>query len=116
MRVAKALGLFASYALWRGTGLRPAGRVLVRALGSDDENLRTLAGILLVRAGRRSAPLLQAALDNREHLPIVLTIVGSLGDRRLEPLLRRFAEDTDRSVADSARQALRVLDEGQKRD
>jgi hypothetical protein len=72
--------------------------------------------MLLVRAGSRSALLLQEALDNREHLPAVLTIVGDVGDRKFEPQLHRFSEDPDQYVADSARYALRVLDQSQKRD
>ena len=73
--------VLASRALWTKAGLRPAGRHLVRALGSEDEDVRTLAGMSLVQAGKRSEALLEEALERREHLPIVLTILGSDGGR-----------------------------------
>ena len=100
----------ASHALWRATGSRPAGRTLVHALASDDQNVRTTAGMLLVKAGKRAEPLLAEALARRENLPLVLTILGDIGDRDLEPQLRRFSEDHDPRVARAARDALRVID------
>jgi hypothetical protein len=113
MKLGKALGVFAANAVWRATGLQMAGRALVRALGSTDENVRTIAGIFLVRAGRKSEPLLQEALDKRENLPVVLTIIGSIGDRKLEPQVRQFINDRDTVVANAARDALRLLNAGQ---
>lgn len=82
---------------------------MVRALGSSNANIRTIAGILLVRAGRRAEPLLEEALARRENLPMVLSILGDIGDRKVEPELRRFAEDGDPQIAQAARDALRVL-------
>ena len=100
----------ASNAVWRATGSRPAGRALVRALAADDQNVRTTAGMLLVKAGKRAEPLLAEALARRENLPLVLTILGDIGDRELAPHLRRFSEDDDPRVARAARDALRVID------
>ena len=110
MKLAKAAGLFAVNAAWRATGLRSAGRALVRALGSDDENVRTIAGMFLTQSGRKSVPLLREALDRRENLPMVLTILGSIGDRESEPEIRRFINDPDPDAAKAARDALRMLD------
>ena len=101
--------VFACAAAWRATGLRVAGRVLVRALGSEDENVRTIAGMFLVKAGKRSQPLLQEALGKRESLPIVLTILADIGDRKFERELQQFCQDEDPRVARAAREALRVL-------
>ena len=113
MKLGKALGVFAANVVWRATGLRLAGRALVRALGSQDENVRTIAGIFLVRAGKKSRPLLLEALNKRENLPVVLTIIGSIGDRQLEAQVRRFINDADPDVADAARDALRLLNADQ---
>ena len=110
MKLAKASGLFAANAVYRATGLRSAGRALVRALGSEDENVRTLAGMFLVQAGKKSEPLLLEALDKRENAPLVLTILGSIGDRELEPQILRFVRDPDADVAKAARDALRMLE------
>lgn len=110
MKLAKASGLFAVNAAWRATGLRPAGRALVRALGSTDENVRTIAGMFLVQAGEKSEPLLLEALGKRENVSLVLTILGSIGDRKLEPQISRFIQDPDPDVAKAARDALRMIE------
>lgn len=110
MVLARALCLFVSNAVWRVFDLRAAGRVLVRALGSEDENSRNIAGMLLVRAGKKSEPLLQEALDKRENLPVVLTVIGSLGDRKFEAELRRFSHDADPDVAKAAKDALQLIE------
>ena len=109
MRLREALPLIACKTLWGVTGLRWAGRALVRALGQEDEDLRTLAGMFLVRAGRRAGPLLHEALARRENLPMVLSILADIGDSSVEPELRQFAGDRDPQVAAAARNALRVL-------
>lgn len=110
MVLARAVWLFVSNVVWRLGGLRAAGRVLVRALGSKDETTRTIAGMLLVQAGKKSAPLLQEALDKRENLPVVLTVIGSLGDGKFEPELRRFSRDADPDVARAAKDALQNIE------
>ena len=109
MRVGGAAKLFAYRALWRATGSLAAGRALVRALGSADEDLRTIAGMLLAKAGKSAEPLLQEALDRRENLPMILTLLADIGDSRLEPEIRAFSHDQDPNVAKAAREALRVL-------
>jgi len=54
-------------------------------------------------------PLLREALRRRESLTLVLTILGDIGDRRVEPDLLHFARDDDPKVAEAAREALRLL-------
>jgi hypothetical protein len=103
MKLAKAAGVFAANIAWRAMGLRPAGRALVRALGSVDENVRTIAG-------EKSEPLLLEALDRRENVPLVLTVLGSIGDRKLEPRISGFVQDPDPEVAKAARDALRMIE------
>jgi HEAT repeat protein len=109
MRLVGTVRLFVQNALWRATGWATAGRALLRTLGSDDEDLRSLAGMFLVQAGPRAEPLLREALRRRESLTLVLTILGDIGDRRVEPDLLPFARDDDPKVAEAAREALRLL-------
>jgi HEAT repeat protein len=103
-----AARLFACQALWR-VGIPAAGRALVSALGSSDEDLRTMAGMFLVKSRGKATPLLREAIARREHLPLVLRIAGDIGARELVPEFERLAADRDLAVAQAARDALRVL-------
>lgn len=109
MWVLRALGISVYNAAWRTTHLRFLGRLIVKELASTNENLRTMAGIFLVRAGSMAEPLLEEALSKREGLPIILTVLADIGDKRAEPEIRRFSGHEDPRVAEAARQALRVL-------
>ena len=109
MQLAGAARLFLANTLWRTTGWRREGRALMRALGSEDEDLRTLAATFLTKAGPRAEPLLEEALQNRENLPLVLTIGADIGAERFEPFFRRFRSDADPDVARAAESALRLL-------
>lgn len=109
MKVGRALYLFGSRAAWKLTGLRAAGRPLVRALGSSDEDVRTIAGMFLVKAGKGAEPLLMEALAHRENVPMVLAVLADIGDPEVEPQIRSFSADTDPEVSRAAKEALRVL-------
>lgn len=98
-----------AYGIWRLTGLRSAGWVLIRALGAEADNVRMMAGIFLEQAGRQAKPLLEEALRQRLNLPQVLTILADIGDHDLEGDIRRLSEDSDPEVAKAAREALRIL-------
>jgi len=113
--VAAATRLFALGALFRSARLESAGRALVKALGEGDENLRTIAGMMLVKAGRRSVPLLQDALARRQSLPMAIAVLGDLGDPSCEPGLRALTSDPDPKVATAARDALRALEASVRR-
>ena len=101
--------LYALQSVWRATGFQSAGRALVDALASRDDAVRTIAGMLLVRAGRRAEPLIAEAIRRRRSLPLVLVIAGDIGAASLEPELERLAADTDRDVARAARDGLRIM-------
>jgi HEAT repeat protein len=109
MDLAGVAGVFANRAVFSSTGFRPAGRALVTALGSRDENVRLIAGMSLVRNGRRAEPLLEEALARRENVPMVLALLGDIGDPACEPLIARFTADPDPEAARAAHDALRVL-------
>lgn len=102
-------GLLLRYAVWRATGLDSVGRGLIEALERPNPTARTTAGMLLVRAGAVSLPLLEEALRNRESLPLVLAVLADIGDPRVETPIAALARDADPEVARAAAQALRVL-------
>ena len=97
MNIAKVAQLFVSKAVWTVTGLDAAGRTLIHALDSEDEDIRTIAGMFLVQTGQRAEPLLKEALHKGQHLPMVISILGSIGDpgikSDLESFLKSFAKD-----------------------
>ena len=105
-----ALRLYVYRALWYWLGSTSAGRALVKALGSPDENIRSIAGILLVKSGKPAEALLLEAVNRRENLPTVLTVLGSIGDPALTPQLRQFTNDQNPEVATAAREALKVIE------
>jgi HEAT repeat protein len=109
MRPMQLARLYALKSVWNATGLRSAGRALVEALGSPDEDVRTAAGMFLVQSGKRAEPLVEEALRRREHLPTMLVIAGDIRAERLEPALRRFSTDADPEVARAAQDGLRIL-------
>ena len=110
MNIQTALRLFASRALWGLTRHHAMGRSLVDALASNDEDERMIAGILLTKAGRRAEPLLEEALKDGRHLPMVIAVLGSIGDPSMLPELEPFVESEDPEVASAARDAIRVID------
>ena len=103
------LRLVTDSTLWRALHVRGAGRRLLRALGSHDENIRQMAGVLLVRGGRRSQVLLTEALERGENLPIVLSLLGDVGDEDARERLERYSRDQDPAISKSAQYALRAL-------
>jgi hypothetical protein len=109
MSLWQAARLYMMKTLWSTTGLRGAGRALIDALGSSDEDVRTVAGMLLVQSGRRAEPLIAEAIARRKHLPIVLLVAGDIGASTLEPDIRHFTTDPDPSIARAAHDALRIL-------
>jgi hypothetical protein len=104
-----AASLFLRKSLWRIAGMQSAGRALVRALGDPDEDLRVMAGMFLVQAGSKAEPLLEEALKRRENLPLVLSVLADIGNRRFETEIRQFVQDGDPQVAKAAQDALRLL-------
>jgi HEAT repeat protein len=107
--VGRAVSLFAHFAALRTAGARASGFALVRALGSADETLRTLAGVLLVKAGNRAVPVLRETIARREHLLRALAILGDIATPEAERELAPFAADADPGVAATARDALDTL-------
>ena len=109
MTVGGAARAFAAAAVWRTTGARSAGRTLIHGLASDDETVRTVAGMLLVQGGRRALPLLREAAARREGLPMVLSVLADVGGPEEAPLLHSFTTDPDPDVSAAARVALEAL-------
>jgi HEAT repeat protein len=109
MQVLRAAGLFAANAIWRTTGSQAAGRTLLNALASSDPNIRTIAGMFLVRAGDKAVPLIEEALHRQLNLPQVLVMAGDIGSKKLEPELQKFAAHPDPQVSRAARDGRKIM-------
>jgi HEAT repeat protein len=108
VKLARSISLFGYKAAFSG-GMDSAGRALVDALDSDDETVRTLAGMFLVQSGKRAVPLLREALAARKQAPTVLTMLGDIADPATIPDLEAHVSDPDPEVARAAREALEIL-------
>jgi HEAT repeat protein len=108
--VVGAAHLPVAYHRLRLTGSRNAARNLINALGSPVEDLQSLAGMFLVRAGRRSVPeLMNAIAERHPQLPTCLLVLADIGGEDAKPALMRFADDPDPTVARAARDGLSTL-------
>ena len=114
VKLARSVGLFGLKAAF-SAGVQSAGRALVDALDSDDETVRTLAGMFLVQSGRKAVPLLLAALEARRQMPTVLTMLGDVADPATDPVIERFTADPQPEVADAAREALEIARRNRRR-
>lgn len=90
-------------------GSRTAGERLVSALGAQDDDVRTTAGMLLTRAGRHAEPFLVAALRRRESVPAVLDVLASIGDETAAREIENLLHDEDSIVASAAADAYRLI-------
>ena len=90
-------------------GSDAAGRRLLEDLSSEDENVRMLAGMFLVRNGRRSLPVLREALARHEQLPTVLTILADIAAPESAELIRPYVDVPETEVAAAARAAMDVV-------
>jgi HEAT repeat protein len=114
MKLARALSTFAKSAALR-LGSAAAGRGLLADFASDDETVRSLAGMFLVRGGSRSLPVLREALARRERMPEVLTMLGDIATDESAQLIRQYLSDSDPAVAAAAQSALDILDRNRSR-
>ncbi|HEX8172158.1 MAG TPA: hypothetical protein VF824_16610 [Thermoanaerobaculia bacterium] len=108
MKLARSIGMFGLKAAFSGLRIDAAGRALVAALDSDDEMVRTLAGMFLVQSGSKAVPILREALVTGRHVPEVLTMLGDIADAPAVAEIERFTADPRPDVAAAAREALAI--------
>lgn len=109
MNLIELTRVLTSKMMWSMTRFDAPGRSLVRALESKDDTTRTLAGMCLTHAGKRAEPLLLDALQKSNDVPMVITVLGSIGDRTMVSQIQPFLGSDDPRVAEAATQAIQVL-------
>ena len=84
--------LIRSGVVWRTLGLTDAGEILLDAMAGDDEQERRLAGMALVKAGERSAELIEEAVASGRATPPLVRLLADIGGARCRSLLGEIAE------------------------
>ena len=120
MGIAASARLLAFGATWRLTGIAAAGHALLNAVTAGGETERTLAGMLLVKAGDRSVPVVtEAVLAGRAPADLV-DVLASINTADARAALVRVAQAPMPEVApaarDAAARALRTLDQIHRQD
>ncbi|MDF2975996.1 MAG: hypothetical protein K0S40_724 [Actinomycetospora sp.] len=120
MGAVRSARVLAAGATWRLTGLASAGDALLDAVAHGEETERTLAAMLLVRAGDRSVPLVtDAVLSGRGDVDLV-DVLASIDTTDARAALARLAQAPPSAVPArvpaAATEALRTLDRIRDRD
>ena len=97
-------------ASWRLFGSRRAADTLLDAVSGDDEQNRMLAGISLVKAGRRSFELISNKIEAGEATPAVIRLLPDIGGERARPLLEKVAARESGEASVAARESVELLD------
>jgi hypothetical protein len=108
--------MFATGAAWRYVGSAGAGRTLVDACQSGDDDERTLAGMFLVQAGDRSVSLLVDAARSAAEPGDLVDVLASIGSDTARTGLSELAASSDARVAAPALSALQDFDEIRRRN
>jgi HEAT repeat protein len=112
LRSAQVMGAGAA---WLLTGSQTIGRTLIRALTSEGEDERAIAGMFLVKGGERGRRLVSDALHRGVESEELITVLQSIGGPEAEAELAELAQHEDRPVSGSAKRALLELQEIRRR-
>lgn len=110
MSVGSSLKVIGAGVAWRTVGSKTAGKELLEAFTSDDEQDRTLAGISLVKAGDRSIDLIEKASARGRLTPELVRLLADIGGPKSEALLSDLAGRKG-PVADAAAESLELLEQ-----
>lgn len=112
--------ILAAGATWRLTGIAAAGDALLTATTAGSETERTLAGMLLVKAGNRSVPVVSDAVLTGKGTADLVDVLASIDTADARAALVRVAQAPPSTVAPQAQvaaaEALRTLEQIHRRD
>jgi hypothetical protein len=95
---------------WRLFGSRRAAETLLKAATGDDEQNRMLAGMSLVKAGRRSFDLIEARVADGQAGASLVQLLPDIDSVRARPVLEKIARTEGGDISDAARQCIELLD------
>lgn len=99
--------------LW-SLGWDAFGKRLFRYLGDSNFDLRVVVGMLLVRSGHKSLPLLRQGLQSAKYPGILIQIMADIGDPGSADAIVPFCESEDLELRRTAMDALRQLNSFRK--
>lgn len=109
-RTASSLGIIAAGAAWRLFGSEKCAEKLLAAMDGEDEQIRMLAGISLVRAGERSFDLIEEKIESGVATPPVVRLLPDLDGPRTRELMQRILARGPDELRDAAAQCIDLLD------
>lgn len=108
--------VIAAGAIWRLFGTQRAGDVLVTALSSDDEQTQMLAGMSLVKAGRRSFDRIEQEIDAGRASASLLRLLPDIEQDRARGVLEKVIGGEDGALKETAKECVDLLDRIEKPD
>lgn len=109
MKLGRSLNVIRAGIAWRSFGSDAAGAALIDAVSGNDEQVRTLAAMSLVKAGERSVGLIEQAYSEGRATPLMMRMLADIGGRPARDLLCEIAAHNG-PVAEAAADSLALLD------
>jgi len=120
MGATRSARLLAAGATWRLTGVAAAGDALLNAVTTGSETDRTLAGMLLVKAGNRSVPVVADAVLTGKGDADLVDVLARINTPDARAALVTVAQAPPSALAprakEAAAEALRTLDHIRRQD
>lgn len=102
--------LIAAGTSWRLFGSRRAAETLLKAADGDDEQNRMLAGMSLVKAGRRSFDLIEDKVEAGEASAALVQLLPDIDSVRARGVLQKIVNGEAGEISDAARECINSLD------
>lgn len=102
--------IIAAGAAWRLFGSRRSANTLFAALAQDDEQNRMLAGMALVKAGRRTLDLVNEKIAAGNASPDIIRLLPDLDGPQARDVLEKLACGEPGNKADAAKECIDLLD------
>ncbi len=95
--------------MWRLFGTRRSAETLFDAMSGESEQNRMLAGISLVKGGRRSFDFIEQKVEAGDATPPVIRLLSDIDASAARDVFNRVV-DSQGELAETARQCIDTLD------
>jgi hypothetical protein len=95
--------------MWRLFGTRRSAETLFDAMSGESEQNRMLAGISLVKGGRRSFDFIEQKVEAGDATPPVIRLLSDIDASAARDVFNRVV-DSQSELAETARQCIDTLD------